>query len=82
MARKVTSGKSKKDKGLHTRVVVLVSDDQQAWLQAQSEATGAPVSNIVRRAVEDYRERLTKRKAAKPKPAASPEPNVDNVLGI
>ena len=71
MARKVKSEKSKKDKGLQSRVVVLMTSDQQAWLQAQSEATGAPVGNIVRRAVEDYRERLTKRKAAKP---ARPKP--------
>jgi hypothetical protein len=62
MARKVTSGKSKKDKGLHTRVVVLMSDDQQAWLQAQSESTGAPIANIVRRAVDEYRQRIEKGK--------------------
>ena len=60
MARKVTSGKSKKDKGLHERVVFLTDKDQYSWLQAQSESTGAPLAHIIRRAVDEYRHRLAK----------------------
>ena len=54
--------KSKRDKGLHERIVFLTDRDQQSWLQAQSESTGAPIANIVRRAVEEYRQRLAKTK--------------------
>lgn len=54
--------KSKKDKGLHQRVVFLTDEDQQSWLQAQSESTGAPIANIVRRAVDEYRQRIEKGK--------------------
>lgn len=53
--------KVSRDKGLHTRVVFLTDEDQAGWLQAQSESTGAPVANIIRRAVEMYRQAEAKK---------------------
>jgi hypothetical protein len=70
MARQSKSDKSKKDKGLHERVVVLMNSEQHAWLQTQSERTGAPLAHIVRVAVQEYRNRLTKR--AKPSDTSAP----------
>lgn len=51
-----------KNKGLQERVVVLMTKDQRGWLQGQSDSTGAPIGDIVRRAVDAYRQRLGKAK--------------------
>jgi arsenate reductase-like glutaredoxin family protein len=52
-----------KDKGLQERIIFLTDESQRAWLQAQSEQSGAPVSAIVRRAVDAYRAGLERKPA-------------------
>jgi hypothetical protein len=53
--------KATKDKGLHERIVFLAESDLAEWLQRQSEATGAPMGHIIRKAIESYRQTLKKR---------------------
>lgn len=56
--------KTSKAKGLDVRIGYLTNADQRDWLQAHSEATGVPITAIIRRAVEAYRQGIA-RKAAK-----------------
>jgi hypothetical protein len=44
-----------RDKGLHERITILVSKTQREWLDKQVAATGAPLGEIIRRAIELYR---------------------------
>ncbi len=74
MERKGTLAKSKKDKGLHSRVVFLMTADQHAWLQARSESTGIPIAFTVRQAIQEYRERLEDRQRKASKKAADTTP--------
>jgi hypothetical protein len=63
MTKDAKAGKSKKDKGLHERVVVLMTAEQRAWIQSHSEDTSLPVTVILRRAIEQYRQSLAKKVA-------------------
>ena len=67
--------KSTRDRGLQQRIVFLTDKDQEAWLHEQSRATRAPLGDILRRAVDAYRQGI-ERKAAKqqPKPADTAAP--------
>jgi hypothetical protein len=44
------------------RVALFLTESQIAWLNAQSDRTGAPMAEIVRRAIDAYREREERRK--------------------
>ena len=44
------------NKGLQTRIVVLVTEEEQAWLQQRSATTGASQGWILRAALNQYRE--------------------------
>ena len=66
MAKVYTSEKSKRYKGLDVRVGVLVSTEQRDWLQAQSASTGIPLTAIVRRAIDAYRQGLARKTAKRP----------------
>ncbi len=43
-----------RDRGLNERIVFLTDKNQREWLQKQSESTGAPVGDIIRRAITTY----------------------------
>jgi hypothetical protein len=68
MRKDVKAAKSKKDKGLNERVVVLMTAEQRAWIQSHSDATGVPVTAIFRRAIEQYRQGMTRKAARKAAP--------------
>lgn len=53
--------KSRQYKGLDRRVVVLLTEEQETWLQAHSTSSHISVAAIVRLALEEYRQRLTKK---------------------
>ena len=44
-----------KDKGLDQRVTFMTTAEQRQWLIEQSALTGAPLGEIIRRAIESYR---------------------------
>ncbi len=50
-----------KDKGQDQRIVFMTDEAQRKWLDEQSKATGAPMGEIIRRAIAAYQE-LLKRK--------------------
>lgn len=51
-----------KDKGQNIRVVFMTDEAQRKWLDEQSEETGAPLGEIIRRAIAAYQESLQRRK--------------------
>jgi hypothetical protein len=54
--------KVSRSKGLDVRVGYLTTAEQRDWLQAHSTATGLPITVIIRRAVDEYRARVSKRR--------------------
>lgn len=71
MVKVGTSEKSSKYKGLDVRVGVLLSLEQRDWLRAQSDATGIPLTALVRRAIDAYRAGLERKAVKKAKPAVA-----------
>ena len=55
-----TSQKGSKDEGRSNRVVVYLSDDQRAAIDERSQQTGAPMSEILRRAITFYLDAVKK----------------------
>jgi hypothetical protein len=51
-----------KNKGLNQRVTFMTDATQREWLTKQSVFTGAPLGEIIRRAIDYYREMKEKRK--------------------
>jgi hypothetical protein len=49
------------DKGQSNRVVFMTDDAQRKWLDEHSAATGAPIGEIIRRAIAAYQEMLRKK---------------------
>src|SRR5260370_19451263 len=64
--------KSTRDRGLQQRIEFLTDRDQQHWLHEHSRATHAPLGDILRRAVEAYRQTIERKAAKQPKPSAMP----------
>ena len=52
--------KGGKDDGRTNRVVVYLSDDQRAAIDERSHQTGAPMSEILRRAIDFYLDAVKK----------------------
>jgi hypothetical protein len=43
-----------KNRGLGERVTFMTDKNQREWLSQESETTGAPLGEIIRRAIDDY----------------------------
>jgi hypothetical protein len=50
-----------KDKGLNQRVTFMTDKNQRDWLAQQSAASGAPLGEIIRRAISAYRQAQKKK---------------------
>jgi len=48
----MAKAKAKQDKGLNERIVFLTDAGQRKWLEDQSKLTGAPISTLIRRAID------------------------------
>jgi hypothetical protein len=51
-----------KDKGLNQRVTFMTDVTQREWLRKKSEESGAPLGELIRRAISSYMEIQSRRK--------------------
>ena len=51
-----------KDKGLDQRVTFMTDKSQREWLAQQSATSGAPLGEIIRRAISMYQQSFGKKK--------------------